>query len=321
MGSERLAWTGRLMYESETNNNSFTSAASNGAPSMDNLDMSMATLPRNTSTLPRGTYRKLRDKNGELEPEKPKSECCLGCSPRVAYALSCFLATAAFMAAANIQTLPEAPWPVTGNLLPKNQWVGYPNYIPEVVAVVICMFGLHYLRRFGEVLFLHDYRRLVWKTECLLLPPYHTAFGFWLGWSVNHAHEYYTPTWPILASGAALFIAGEIGNCITHVKLWQLRRKPYSDKMMRKVPSQHLIPKGFWFQLICCPHYVFEMVTWLGFAMATCTLAACCFFLCTTFILLVKGRLRYRDYCKEFDGRNRKPKYKRWRKAIIPLCW
>ena len=320
MGSERLAWTGRLMYESETNNNSFSSAGT-GAPSVDQLDMSMATLPRGTSTLPRGTYRKLRDKNGDLESEKTDNKCCPGCSPRLTYALSCFFATAAFMAAANIQTLPVLPWPAIGNLLPKDQWVQYPPGMPEIVGIVIGMFGLHYLRRFGEVLFLHDYRRLVWKSECLFMPLYHAAFGFWMGWSVNHNLEYIVPTWPILASGGILFLTGEIGNCISHVKLWQLRRKPYSEVMMRKVASQHLLPKGFWFQLICCPHYVFEIVTWLGFAMATCTLSAGCFFVCNTFILLVKGRLRYRAYCKEFDGRNRKPRYKRWRKSMIPLCW
>ena len=333
--ADRIAWTATLKRDAEKNNNSFGSSYYD----LDEMDGQYATLVRTRH--PETSYQE--------PPSAQNGKCCPACSPRFTYAFSCGLALFAFLVAVNVHTLPELsrlipPWstfneqycpiettsnstidrvcwqsPFLGNLLEEEYQL---NNMVEIVIGIICLWGFHFLRRFGEIMFLHDYRRKVWKTEFILLPIYHLIFGFWIGWSCNfHLVRYNPPFYPILASGGVLFVVGEVGNCASHIKLYHLRNRPYSKMQMELTPSQHILPNGFLFQVICCPHYLFEIITWLGFAMATCTLASYVFALFTLVILAVKGRMRYSAYCKEFHGRHKVPRYEKNRKSLIPFIF
>lgn len=318
--ADRIAWTATLKRDAEKNNNSSM------YEEFDDTD-GYATLVR-TRFASDVTDSQIKNKNA----------CCPGCSPRFTYAFSYGMALFAFLLAVNFKQLPDPslyvpPWSthnakhcnanstscwqslLIGNLLNDEYLLREPD---EVVIGVMVLWGLHFLRRFAEVLFLHDYRRRVWKTECILLPLYHLVMSFWIGWSCNYYLGYFTPFYPILISGAVLFIVGEIGNCAGHVRLFKLRRKPYSAVEMERTPSQHVLPKGFLFQVICCPHYVFEIITWIGFSILSCTLASYVFAFFTLIIMCVKGRMRYSAYCREFHGRSNVPRYNKKRKAIIP---
>jgi very-long-chain enoyl-CoA reductase len=57
--------------------------------------------------------------------------------------------------------------------------------------------------------------------------------------------------------GAAFFVVGESLNFWHHKLLADLRQKT----------DLYLIPQGGWFAWVACPHYLFELLSWLGLAL------------------------------------------------------
>ena len=100
----------------------------------------------------------------------------------------------------------------------------------------------------------------------------------------------YPATWlrdPRFLIGAALFFAGMAVN-------W------HSDAVLRKLPrsgeSGYKLPRGGLFRWISCPNYAGEMVEWIGWAVATWSLAGAAFAFWTAANLIPRAVWHHRWY-------------------------
>jgi very-long-chain enoyl-CoA reductase len=79
-----------------------------------------------------------------------------------------------------------------------------------------------------------------------------------------------------------------------------------------------VIPRGFLFERVSCPHYGFEILTWVGFALLAGTWASRAFLLVGAGILASWARTRHVAYLRDFDGREGRELYPQERRALIP---
>jgi very-long-chain enoyl-CoA reductase len=103
--------------------------------------------------------------------------------------------------------------------------------------------------------------------------------------------------------GAALFLIGIIGNFIHHKILADLRKNTLEYK----------IPASLVFQYIVCPHYLFEIIIWLGIFLLSRHLGA------LLIVGFVTGYLTARSLRTLKWYRERFPDFPATRKAIVPF--
>ncbi|KAI0232685.1 hypothetical protein LSAT2_017014 [Lamellibrachia satsuma] len=247
--------------------------------------------------------------DGDLHPPGLKGR---GIHPGLLYAALYFVATVIFLCAVNIETLPRLRFGFVGNLLPSSQLTAD----VATVAVLVTMWGVHFVRRFVEVLFLQSYRRKVAPSVAIMASLFYLVSGLWIGWSVNFFLGYLAPALWILIPAVLVFAVGEIGNCLSHIHLERdsFYRAPSS--------SMHAVVSiAAMFNFISCPHYLFEIVTWLGFALASFTLPAFLFLATNVVMLLARARRRHLQWHEDANSREEMSPYHPNRKAIIPFVF
>lgn len=130
--------------------------------------------------------------------------------------------------------------------------------------------------------------------------------GFINGSGVFHLSEYES-SWMIsipFISGVVLFIAGFIINKTADEKLRHLRRNN---------PEEYVVPRGWLFDYISCPHYFGEIIEWLGWAVMTWSSCGFAFFLFTfanLFPRAIKSHFWYREKFADYPVK---------RKALVPF--
>lgn len=176
-------------------------------------------------------------------------------------------------------------------------------YLPAATAIQWTVFGavfIHFAKRVLEVLFLHKYSGPIGLFTTLLITGFYSFAAFWIG-TLNRTPLPTVDVW--FYFGIILFIIGILGNFIHHKILADLRTGT----------NKYIIPKGGLFDLIACPHYLFEIIIWLGIALLSRHLGT---FLIFGFIIayLTARSLRtlkwYRDKFSNFPA---------GRKAILPF--
>jgi len=85
---------------------------------------------------------------------------------------------------------------------------------------------------------------------------------------------------------------GEIGNCYAHISL---------TKHGAVSKQKYSLPDIFLFQLVSCPHYMFEMISWLGFSILTQTIPSLLFFVMGSAIMIWWSNERFVRY-KKLNG-------------------
>ena len=111
---------------------------------------------------------------------------------------------------------------------------------------------------------------------------------------------------PLFIIGILLFIIGDGGNFYHHKLLAKLRK---TDE------GGYTIPKGGWFEYATCPHYFFELLTWLGIVFLSRHLFTVLVFIAMLGCLTgrsIKTRQWYRD---------RFPEYPKDHKFMIPFIF
>lgn len=134
--------------------------------------------------------------------------------------------------------------------------------------------------------------------------------------SLSHFTSY-PSTWlssPCFLVGAVLFMFGMIINILADSTLMSLRKSTPS-KPMTDASKSYQIPKGGLYELISCPNYFGEILEWLGWAVATWSLAGLVFFVLTVCNLLPRAVAHHRWYIKSF------PNYPRSRKILVPFIF
>jgi protein-S-isoprenylcysteine O-methyltransferase Ste14 len=197
----------------------------------------------------------------------------------------------------------EAPCPL---------WVGVLFVVaaPEPVLVPLVFLVLweaHYLHRAFIFPFTMRGRaqHLTWLTVALGF--FHNCLnGYLLGRDLFAFGPTREPSWladPRFILGATLFVAGYVTNRQADTKLRSLRAPGETD---------YRVPHGGLFEWVSCPNYLGEIVAWLGFALATWSLAAFAFALFSIANLVPRALAHHRWYRQNFAD------YPARRRAIVP---
>ncbi|HUX94864.1 MAG TPA: DUF1295 domain-containing protein [Bacteroidales bacterium] len=174
-------------------------------------------------------------------------------------------------------------------------------------AIFLILWLLHYIHRTFIYSFLQSGRD---KSYPLVVAAMAFIFncmnGFINGYGMFQLLNYETSwlrSWPFI-SGIILFLTGFIINKTADEKLRNLRKNN---------PEAYVVPKGWLFEYISCPHYFGEIIEWLGWAVMTWSLHGLAFFVFTFANLFPRGIKSHLWYKGMF------PDYPAKRKAVIPF--
>jgi len=181
--------------------------------------------------------------------------------------------------------------------------------LQPVAAIATTMWCLHFARRASESAWVHRYGKAAVPTGDVVTEYlYYWGFAAWNAFSLT-SPRYRGPASWLVALGLLLFVVAELGNARAHRLLRDLR--PAGSKL-------RVIPRGFLFERVSCPHYLFEILSWVGFALVSGTWAAGAFLLVGGAILGSWAHTRHVAYCKDFDGLEGREQYPAQRRALIP---
>lgn len=106
--------------------------------------------------------------------------------------------------------------------------------------------------------------------------------------------------------GVLLFMVGLSGNFYHHYLLSKLRGEG---------EKEYKIPRGGFFNLVICPHYLFEIIGFLGFFFISQTLYSLSVALGTLFYLMGRSTATRKWYLSKFEG------FPQEVKALIPYFY
>jgi steroid 5-alpha reductase family enzyme len=130
--------------------------------------------------------------------------------------------------------------------------------------------------------------------------------GFINGYGVFHLMSYdlsWLKTWQF-SVGGLIFLSGFIINKTADEKLRMMR---VGNK------EEYVLPEGWLFNYISCPHYLGEIIEWGGWAVMTWSLSGFVFFIFTLANLFPRGIASHKWYKTKFSD------YPVNRKAVIPF--
>ena len=138
------------------------------------------------------------------------------------------------------------------------------------------------------------------------------CFYYWVLSGIFLSYFIYSPTAPTAGpvsplftfSGLVLFAIGELGNLNSHILLRGLRSSGGKERG---------IPHGLGFDLVTCPNYMFETMTWIGVVLVTRSWASVAFAIAGVVQMASWAWQKERRYRREFGDRYKKKKY-----AILP---
>ncbi|KAG0489480.1 hypothetical protein HPP92_006343 [Vanilla planifolia] len=194
---------------------------------------------------------------------------------------------------------------------PVYKYVGYEQkrVIHPVQTYGMYYWCFHYLKRILETFFVHRFSHATSPLSNVFRNcAYYWTFGTYVAYYVNH--PLYTPVsetqWKI---GFILGLIFQVSNFYCHIILKNLRNPNGS--------GGYQIPQGFLFNIVTCANYTTEIYQWVGFNIATQTVAGILFLIAATGIMLNWAVAKHRRLKKLFDGKEGRPKYpRRW--VILP---
>lgn len=176
--------------------------------------------------------------------------------------------------------------------LSQTQWLSF------------AMVQLHFLKREFETLFVH-------KFSANTMPVFNifkNCFFYWAFSGLLCAYFIYSPSSlaakasepAIDAVGSLIYLFGETGNALVHRYLASLRSTGGTERK---------IPVGYGFDLVTCPNYMFEVISWVGVIVASRDWTVAVFIALGTFQMSDWARAKERAYRKEFGDRYKKKRY------------
>ncbi|XP_065008778.1 uncharacterized protein LOC103983518 [Musa acuminata AAA Group] len=165
---------------------------------------------------------------------------------------------------------------------------------------------LHFFKRDFEVLFIHQY-----SGNMMLDSTIPISLSYFLNTVCMIYAQYLTqgvpePAVDLKYAGVVLFLVGIVGNFYHHYLLSKLREK--GDK-------RYKIPKGGLFRLVICPHYLFEIIGFIGVSLISQTVYAFSFTTGTVFYLMGRSYATRRWYLSKFQD------FPKEVKALIPYIY
>ena len=164
--------------------------------------------------------------------------------------------------------------------------------LPQIIFLFLWL--SHYIHRTTIYPFTQSGRN---KSYPLILVCFAIIFnslnGFVNGYGIFHLLNYslsWLISWQFI-TGSIIFVSGFIIN-------------KKSDEMFRKMrsenPAEYVIPEGWLFKYISCPHYFGEMLEWGGWAVLTWSLPGLAFFVFTFANLFPRAISSHKWYKNNF---------------------
>ncbi|OZJ02080.1 hypothetical protein BZG36_04956 [Bifiguratus adelaidae] len=205
-------------------------------------------------------------------------------------------------------------------------------FIPSIVYIdqfehsrmqqlALTLIVLHYTKRLAEIALVHrpTTRRVT------LYPVLIDAVRFWVLGGLSKAYWVYGPWFAadkasasrseVYAVGcAAVWAWAEFSSLVTHLILRNLNGPPSKTKgKSGKANSVKRLPRGYGFDLVSCPHYFFEIVSWSSIWVLTQSFAV------LLFVFAVTLHMHQLAVDKHIEYLTKLKRYPRDRKALIPF--
>jgi protein-S-isoprenylcysteine O-methyltransferase Ste14 len=166
--------------------------------------------------------------------------------------------------------------------------------------IVFACLSAHFLKRLLESWFLHKYSGPVNPLAVVAISCFYSLTTFLPAYiNRNPVSEIDL----VVAAGLGVFLVGESLN-FTHHKI-------LAD--LRSVSMEYVIPRGGLFDAVACPHYLFEIVSWLGLCLIFPHISMFLFFSAMVIYLLIRSLQTLAWYRARF------PDFPPNRKAILPF--
>lgn len=130
-------------------------------------------------------------------------------------------------------------------------------------------------------MFLHKYSGFVGLDSAILISATYFTAAAGMIYFQNETLQLPEPSIDLKHLGLLIFVVGICGNFYHHYLLSKLRDK--SDKGYK-------IPRGGLFSLVICPHYLFEILTFIGISFVSQTIFS---YVCVLGIVLYLGPRSY----------------------------
>lgn len=244
-----------------------------------------------------------------------------GCNP-VFVLSSTYFGTLALYLVVFFIDMPSLVYPLWGNMMQDKRT----SFHASAVRYSLLAFWLfHFTRRTLEVCFIHIFEKRMTYIETVGSPIYYWFFAFWNSWAIDK--KIYQPVYMVfLLIGVILFVFGEIGNFWYHLRLRFLRtrnaaRKERSAKEPLENTNVRKIPSGGLFKFIVCPHYLHEIITWIGYFFISGTLGSLMFAICSVLVIMLYSNKRYKSNVEYFNGEKGRPVFPKTLKRLIPFIY
>ncbi|XAR53557.1 3-oxo-5-alpha-steroid 4-dehydrogenase (NADP(+)), partial [Bertholletia excelsa] len=153
--------------------------------------------------------------------------------------------------------------------------------------------SIHFFKRIVEVIFVHKFSGGMDLGTAILVSAIYLA-GSASMLSVQHLTQGFAePSVDLKYGGVLLFSVGISGNFYHHYLLSKLRGKDGEKK--------YKIPKSGLFNLVICPHYLFEITEFFGFFLISQTLFSFSYALGTVFYLSGRSYATRKWYLSKFE--------------------
>jgi protein-S-isoprenylcysteine O-methyltransferase Ste14 len=143
-----------------------------------------------------------------------------------------------------------------------------PNLPSPSLPTALCV--IHFAKRCLEVLFLHSYSGRTDRSTPSIIGVYYALVTVLIAYASGGNGDGISallsePNNQRITIGTTLFCVGLIGNWYHHYLLAKLR----NTKQKTDNESKYVAPNGGLFEYVATPHYLFELIGWLGVAIVS----------------------------------------------------
>ncbi|XP_015876334.3 uncharacterized protein LOC107413003 [Ziziphus jujuba] len=170
-------------------------------------------------------------------------------------------------------------------------WLLFPHEIIRTLLLSSTL-TLHFFKRVFEVLFVHKYSGGIVLDSVIQISLAYFLSTASLMYAQHLTKGLEEPEIDLKYAGVVLFLVGIIGNFYHHYILSQLRANG---------EKEYKIPKGGLFGFVICPHYLFEIIGFIGFSFISQTLHALSITTGIIFYLMGRSYATRRWYISKFE--------------------
>ncbi|KAK4750282.1 hypothetical protein SAY87_027731 [Trapa incisa] len=166
---------------------------------------------------------------------------------------------------------------------------------------------LHFLKRVLEVLLIHKFSGFMAVDSMCSISLSYSVFTATSIYTQHISRGLPDPIIDLTYPGLALFAIGMAGNFYHHLILSRLRS--------HRSEKEYTVPRGGLFDYVTCPHYLFEIIDFMGISLISQTVYSFAFTIATTIYLMGRSYATRRWYLAKFDD------FPRDVKALFPFVY